>query len=77
MRQCSEETAHIIDKEVQRFVNDAAARALQILDSHRAALKSLADALLAHEELSREQVGEILGPRPERETTGPATTLSA
>ena len=77
VRQFSEETAHIIDQEVQRFVNDAAARALQILDSHRAALKSLADALLAHEELSREQVGEILGPRPERETTGPATTLSA
>jgi cell division protease FtsH len=77
VRQFSEETAHIIDQEVQRFVNDAAARALQILDSHRGPLKALADALLTNEELSKEQVAEILGPRPERESTGPLTTLSA
>lgn len=77
VRQFSEETAHIIDQEVQRFVNDAAGRALQMLDHHRVPLKALADALLANEELTKDQVAEILGPRPERESTGPITTLSA
>ena len=76
-RQFSEETAHIIDQEVQRFVNDAAGRALQMLEHYRGPLKALADALLANEELTKDQVAEILGPRPERESSGPVATLSA
>ncbi|MCY2968159.1 MAG: ATP-dependent zinc metalloprotease FtsH [Planctomycetota bacterium] len=63
-RNFSEETAHTIDQEVQRFVNDASARALKILEANRGQLKALADALLKNEEISKDQVAEILGPRP-------------
>lgn len=63
-RQFSEETAHTIDQEVQRFVNEAAARASRMIEAHRDKLKLLADALLAREELAQEDVALILGARP-------------
>src|SRR5205807_2041828 len=63
MRQFSEETAHVIDQEMQRFVHEASIRATEILTAHRDKLDQLAQALLEREALDREQMTEILGER--------------
>jgi cell division protease FtsH len=65
MRQFSEETAHVIDTEVQRFVNEASIRATEILNSHRDKLDQLALALLEREALNQEEMTAILGARTE------------
>jgi cell division protease FtsH len=63
MRQFSDETAHVIDQEMQRFVNEAMQQATEILTAHRDKLDQIAQALLEHEALDREQIQEILGER--------------
>jgi len=63
MRQFSEETAHVIDQEVQRFIHEASIRATEILAAHRDKLDQLALALLENEALDREQMTAILGER--------------
>ncbi len=63
MRQFSDETAHVIDQEMQRFVNEAMQQATEILTSHRDKLDQIAQALLEHEALDRDQITEILGSR--------------
>jgi cell division protease FtsH len=63
MRQFSDETAHIIDQEMQRFVNEASQQATEILAAHRDKLDQIAQALLEREALDREQLTEILGER--------------
>ncbi|MBS0261903.1 MAG: ATP-dependent zinc metalloprotease FtsH [Planctomycetes bacterium] len=68
MRQFSEETAHVIDQEVQRFVHNASQRATEILSTHRDELDRISQALLKYEEIDREQLTEILGERAETET---------
>ncbi|MGE5192961.1 MAG: ATP-dependent zinc metalloprotease FtsH, partial [Deltaproteobacteria bacterium] len=65
MRQFSEETAHVIDTEVQRFINEASIRATEILNSHRDKLDQLALALLEREALNQEEMTVILGERTE------------
>src|SRR5262249_14327390 len=65
MRQFSEETAHVIDTEVQRFIHEASIRATEILNSHRDKLDQLALALLEREALSKEEMTAILGERAE------------
>ncbi len=52
-RKFSEETAHIIDQEVQRFLTIAQERAVNILSEHRDDLDRLAHALLEHESLGQ------------------------
>jgi cell division protease FtsH len=63
MRQFSDETAHVIDQEMQRFVNEASQQATEILVAHRDKLDQIAQALLERESLDREQITEILGER--------------
>jgi cell division protease FtsH len=63
MRQFSEETAHVIDQEVQRFIHEASIRATEILTAHRDKLDQLALALLEREALSQEEMTVILGER--------------
>lgn len=65
MRQFSEETAHVIDQEMQRFVHEASLRATEILTEHRDKLEQIAQALLDREELDREEITAILGERAE------------
>jgi cell division protease FtsH len=60
-RDFSEETASTIDEEVQRLLREADQRAYELLESHRADLDRLVDALLQKEELQREEIDEILG----------------
>lgn len=65
LRQFSEETAHAIDQEMQRFVNEASERATKILMAHRDKLEQIAQALLDREMLDREEITAILGERTE------------
>jgi cell division protease FtsH len=65
MRQFSEETAHVIDQEVQRFIHEASIRATEILNAHRGKLDQLALALLEREALNQEEMTVILGARTE------------
>lgn len=66
-REFSEETARIIDIEVQSILKEANQKAIELLVHYRAKLDALAEALLEHEDLERAQVRKILGPRPGKE----------
>lgn len=60
-RDFSEDTAKVIDEEVQRLLREADQRAFQLLESHRPELDRLVEALLQKEELYREEIEQILG----------------
>ncbi|MCQ2294394.1 MAG: ATP-dependent zinc metalloprotease FtsH [Bacteroidales bacterium] len=59
----SEKTAEIIDKEVRRMVEEAYARAKQIISDHRSQMEQLAGQLFDKEVLFREDLERIYGPR--------------
>ena len=61
-REFSEETAHVIDQEVQRFLEAASKRAFDMLQQSRDQLDLLADSLSEREELGRKDLVELLGP---------------
>ncbi len=60
----SEETERKIDENIERIVQRSYKRALSILQKNKNKLIQLAEKLLEKEELQREDVHEILGPRP-------------
>lgn len=60
-REFSDETARIIDQEVQRFLMEAGERATKLLTEHREDLDKIAQGLLEHESLSAEELSEIIG----------------
>jgi cell division protease FtsH len=72
-RDFSEGTARIIDEEIQRIITEALNRAKTILGENRDHLDRLAQALLANEELDREDVERILNRPP---ATAPSRSLS-
>ena len=59
----SEKTAEVIDKEVKRMVEEAYARAKDIILSHRDQMDQLASQLYDKEVLFREDLERIYGPR--------------
>ncbi len=61
-REFSEETAHVIDQEVQRFLEAASKRAFEMLEQSRDQLDLLAESLSEREELGREDLEKLLGP---------------
>jgi cell division protease FtsH len=61
-RDFSEGTAQIIDEEVQRLLREADQRAYEILEQHRPDLERLAEALLQREEMTREEIDQLLRP---------------
>jgi cell division protease FtsH len=61
-RDFSEGTAQIIDEEVQRLLREADQRAYEILEQHRSDLERLAEALLQREEMTREEIDQLLRP---------------
>jgi cell division protease FtsH len=63
-REFSEETARLIDVEVQKIMHEAHASAVQLLKQYREKLDTLAAALLEAENLERDEVARILGDRP-------------
>lgn len=62
-RQFSEETARIIDQEVQNFLTCASDRAIHLLTERRDDLERVATALIERESLSTEELVEIIGER--------------
>ncbi len=61
-RQFSEHTMELIDAEVTRILEEASQKATEILVAHREALEKLTAELLEREELTREEIGELIGP---------------
>jgi cell division protease FtsH len=57
----SEETARVIDSEVQRIISESHDEALRLLNQHRRELDALADALLARETLDEREILEVTG----------------
>ena len=78
-RDFSEETATVIDEEVQRILRDADQRAYELLEGHRPELDRLVEVLLQKEEIYREEMEEVLGPRksPLDGQPGPNTAVFA
>ena len=60
----SEDTARVIDAEVQKIINECHATAKRLLNDHRKQLDALVEALLAHETLSGHEILEVTGLRP-------------
>jgi cell division protease FtsH len=59
-RDFSEETARIIDEEVRRIVQEMEGKAEKTIDSNRDKLDTLAEALMEHETLEKEEVDQLL-----------------
>ena len=56
----SEEMAWIMDQEIQKLVNEADAKAQEILTGNRPVLDALADALMKEEILEKAQIEKII-----------------
>ncbi len=65
----SDETAKLIDEEVRSVVDRTYQETRQLLDSHRAELDALAQALLKHETLNRDEVDKIMRGEPLQKAT--------
>ena len=59
-RDYSDETARVIDEEVERILRQEEARGPRVLRLHRRGLDALAKALLEHETLDGDEVGRIV-----------------
>lgn len=64
----SEATAQLIDREVRELVESSYARTKQILTEHRDEMEKLARRLLEKEVVGQEELTEIFGPRPGKQT---------
>ncbi|HET8701464.1 MAG TPA: ATP-dependent zinc metalloprotease FtsH [Nitrococcus sp.] len=65
-KQISDETAHAIDEEVRRIIDENYRRAKQILEENTDKLTDMANALIKYETLDRQQIDDILNGRPPR-----------
>jgi cell division protease FtsH len=63
-RDFSEQTAYVIDDEVQKLLREADERAFQLLEGNRDKLDRLVEALLQKEELYKEEIDKLLGDKP-------------
>lgn len=85
----SEQTAHMIDQEVQKMINEQYARAKNLLQQHADGHKALADVLMKEEVIFADDLEKIFGVRqwksrteeildnPKRETTEAKTTVES
>ena len=73
-REYSDDTARVIDAEVQRFLIQANDRAVQILNENRGKLDSLTASLVEKESLVLEEITAIIGPPVSR--SGDAVVLA-
>ena len=65
----SENTSQIIDEEAKKMISAAMDRTVKLLTEHKEDVIKLAERLLEKEVLSRDDVVELLGPRPFKEKT--------
>jgi cell division protease FtsH len=73
-RDFSDGTARLIDEEIQRILREAEERAYRLLSDNRDKLELLAAELIEREELDRDDVEKLLGPRPKE---SPVTATAA
>jgi cell division protease FtsH len=66
---CSDETARLVDIEVQRIIDDNHREALRLLTLHRRELEALARSLLQHDTLDEQEILKVTGlpPAPQLE----------
>jgi cell division protease FtsH len=76
-RPFSEETARIIDLEVQRIIDDSHAEATRLLSNHRKEIDALVHALLEKETLDEQEILAVTGLPPAPELENRAGTLAA
>jgi len=60
-RDFSEATAQLIDDEIRRIIEEMEEKAHELLSGHEKQLKQLAEELLEHETLTREEIDQLLG----------------
>ncbi len=60
-REYSEETARVIDQEVQRILTKASDQAMEMLNQHRDKLDRLTESLLEKETLDTDEITELIG----------------
>jgi cell division protease FtsH len=65
-RLCSEDTAREIDEEVRERLTELYGAAKRLLEGQRAALEAVADALIAQETLSGEEMAQLAAGTPKR-----------
>ena len=65
----SEYTSQIIDEEAKKLISAAMDRTIKLLTEHKEDVIKLAEHLLEKEVVSRDDVVELLGPRPFAEKT--------
>jgi cell division protease FtsH len=70
-RDFSENTAAVIDEEVQKLLREADEHAFQLLRDHREQVERLVEALLQREELLREEIDQVLKENSNGIVTGP------
>ena len=70
-RDYSDETAHVIDEEVERILRDEENRARKVLGEHRAGLEAVARNLLEHETLDGAEVGRLVDDAMGHKSGGP------
>ena len=63
-RPFGEETARVVDAEVQRIISESHDQAKSLLIAHRKELDALVEALLAHETLGEQEILEVTGLPP-------------
>jgi len=65
----SEQTAQMIDEEVRKIIDNAFNRTFKLLTDNKSNIEKIALRLLEREVLNREDMIELLGPRPFKEKT--------
>lgn len=72
----SEKTAELIDSEIARILNEAKARATEVLTKHRAELDNLVKVLLEKETVEQQEFVQLMGgPIKKADDTNPAGTV--
>ena len=76
-REFSDRTAHDVDVEVRRLLQEAEARAVAVVEGNRPAITALIEALESRETLDRDAVASFLGERPRDAVRRPALPNAA
>jgi len=76
-RDYSDETARVIDEEVERILRDEESRATSVLTEHRPGLEAVARALLERETLDGDEVSRLVDDAMGRKCGGPRKTTTA
>ncbi len=76
-RDYSDETARVIDEEVERILREEEDRARKVLAEHREGLEAVARALLEKETLDGAEVGRLVDEAAGRKAGGPRVTTTA